>query len=59
MRTWTPGTKVRFKIPHGANALILRYEKEGFWRIQTVPDERILIAHEDDLQEGFRNVGEE
>lgn len=59
MKDWKPGTKVRFNIPDGANAEIIKYVGEFYWKIRTIPEGRELLAHQDDLKEGFRNAGEE
>ena len=56
-----PGTEVRFNIPDGALAVITDYCKswdwrvpgylgDGFYLIQTIPEQRRLVAHEDDLE---------
>jgi hypothetical protein len=57
---FTAGTKVRFNIPDGGLAEITDYCKswdwkipgylgDGFYHIRTIPEQRLLIAHEDDL----------
>jgi hypothetical protein len=57
---FTAGTRVRFNIPDGALAEITDYRKswdwripgylgDGFYLIRTIPEQRQLIAHEDDL----------
>ena len=56
-----PGTKVRFKIPDSCLAKITDHKKsydwkvpgylgEGFYLIETIPDNRKLVAHEDDIE---------
>jgi len=57
---FTAGTRVKFNIPDGALAVITDrlksygwripgYLGDGFYEIKTIPDARLLIAHEDDL----------
>ena len=57
---FTSGTRVRFNIPDGGLAEITDYKKsfdwripgylgEGFYHVRTIPEQRLLIAHEDDL----------
>jgi len=46
---FTPGRIVRFNIPDGALARIKQYLQEGFYNIETIPEQRDMIAHEDDL----------
>jgi len=51
-----PSVKVRFNIPDGALAEIVRYEREGFYVVRVLPiqagkpDGECSIAHEDDLE---------
>jgi hypothetical protein len=52
---FTVGRKVRFNIDGGALAHIRRYLGEGFYLIKTVPDQRELVANEDDLALGWRD----
>ena len=40
---------VKFNIPDGGRAKIVKYLKEGFYLIRTIPENRELIAHEDDI----------
>ena len=58
--TFKPGVMVRFAIPDGALAVITDFLKspdwrvpgylgEGFYLIRTVPEQREMVAHEDDL----------
>ncbi len=54
-----PGTAVRFSIPDGTRATIMRYLQEGFYLIRTVPDGRELVVEEDDLILDGLTVGEE
>ena len=49
------GVRVHFNISGGANAVIVHYMREGFYLIRTVPDQRELVAHEDDLVLGWRD----
>jgi len=44
-----PGTLVRWNIPDGGFCEIARYDLEGFYVVNSVPDRRLLIAKEDDL----------
>lgn len=55
---FVPGKRVRFNIPNGASAKIVKYELEGFYRVAVgtgaLPGHvdstsREVIAHEDDL----------
>lgn len=59
---FTPGTKVRWNIPDGGLAEITNakpankwdwkipgYLGEGFYEVRTIPEGRLLIAHEDDI----------
>jgi|GEM_PF-2944240 len=69
MITLKAGDKVRFKLRDGTlgaraviesnlkswDAKIPGYAGEGFWFIRTVPDQRGLIAHEDDLSPGWED----
>jgi len=47
--SFTPGTKVRWNIPNGGLAKILYYVKEGFYMVETIPEQRELITQENDL----------
>ena len=44
-----PGVMVRWNIPDGGLARITRYLGDGWYEVQTVPDQRLLIGREDEL----------
>ena len=43
------GVMVRWNIPDGGLARITRYLGDGWYEVQTVPDQRLLIGRENDL----------
>ena len=43
------GFPVRFNIADSVRAKIVRYLREGFYEIRTIPEGRSMVAHEDDL----------
>jgi hypothetical protein len=57
---FTAGTRVRFNIPDGGLAVITDrlkcygwripgYLGDGFYEVRTIPEQRVLITHEDDI----------
>lgn len=51
MRTdFKPGTLVKWKIEGGAYGRLVKYLKEDFYLVETVPGGRALAAHQDDLE---------
>jgi len=50
---FTPGHRVHYNIPGGADAYIVKYAGEGFYVVKHVEGQRDWMAHEDDLADGF------
>jgi hypothetical protein len=49
-----PGVRCRWKIVDGGLCEIVKYLREGYYLVESIPERRELVADEDDIEvEGY------